>query len=130
MKRIAGSLGALLLVASLTACGGSDKVSEKAKDLRSLTPDVPGDLFAAAKSAVDMWVPGLSAEEVAGVGVKVCRSLEKRESEEKTRKVVRDAMKQIGRDGLEEAVKNDRFADRVITAFKGPYCSRIKEKAK
>jgi hypothetical protein len=127
MKRIAGSVGALLLVASLSACGGSDNVTEKAKDL---APFVPGDLFAAAKSAVDMWVPGLSAEEVSGVGAKVCRSLEKRESQEKTRQVVRDAMKQIGRDGLEEAVKNDRFADKVITAFKGPYCSRIKAQPK
>lgn len=124
MKRLVGSGCALLLVGTLAACGGGDKVS-----IRDVTPDVPGDLFAAAKSAVDMWVPGLSAEEVSAVGAEVCRSIANKESVEKTRKAVRDALKDIGRDGLVEKVKDDRFADRVITAFKGPYCSRLKQKA-
>jgi hypothetical protein len=101
-------------------CGGGDKV-----DAKNLTPFVPGDLLKAAKASVDMVVPGLSAEEVSGVGAAVCRSIEKEDSIDKTRAVVREAVKNIGRDGLTASVKDDRFADRVITAFKGPYCTRI-----
>ena len=120
MKRLIGSGCALFLAGTLAACGGDDKI-----DAKDLTPFVPGDLMKAARASVAMVVPGLSDEEVSAVGASVCRSIEKKESIEKTRAAVREAVKNIGRDGLSASVKDDRFADRVITAFKGPYCTRI-----
>lgn len=113
---------ALLLAATVAACGGEDKI-----DIGAVTTDIPGNLRKAAEAMVNQVVPGLSEQEVTAVGVKVCRSIEKNESIDKTREVVRNAMKDIGRDGMAEAVQDNRFADRVITAFKGPYCARLNE---
>jgi hypothetical protein len=112
------ALGVALLVATLPACGGGES------DAGAPPPEPPRTVLNAAKASVAMVIPGLSEEEVLGIGAVACRSLAKQESGAETRKAVREAVQNIGRDGLVEAVKDDRSADRVITAFLGPYCVR------